>query len=121
MERLVDYQLNNTEVLEFQLQFFERVAEEIQCLKESNLELEKEVKDLKSLIEVHRAGDVQEDKYGLARRRKVNKWSSLENDTLRAGVEQYGVGRWKLILTSNQGIFGERTQVDLKDKWRNLI
>ncbi|KAH0968971.1 hypothetical protein GBA52_029167 [Prunus armeniaca] len=85
--------------------------------------LEKEVRDLKSLIEVQRSGDVQwddsvvtsedrklkdedlpslkknvisplkKDKDRLVRRRKVNKWSSLEEDTLRAGVEQYGVGR----------------------------
>ncbi|CAL9024046.1 unnamed protein product [Prunus brigantina] len=35
----------------------------------------------------------KKDKDRLARRRKVNKWSSLEDDTLRAGIEQYGVGR----------------------------
>ncbi|XP_008235206.1 PREDICTED: kinesin-like protein KLP2 isoform X2 [Prunus mume] len=117
----------------------DQVAEETQRLKESNLEPEKEVKDLKSLIDVQISGDDQwddsvvedlpnknaispsnEDNDRLARRRKGKKWSSLEEDTLRAGVEQYGVGRWKLILTSNRDIFGERTQVDLKDKWRNL-
>ncbi|ONH94135.1 hypothetical protein PRUPE_8G272100 [Prunus persica] len=107
----------------------DQVAEETQRLKESSLELEKEVKDLKSLIDVQISGDDQwddsvvedlpspsknaispskEDKDRLARRRKGKKWSSLEEDTLRAGVEQYGVGRWKLILTSNQDIFGER-------------
>ncbi|CAB4322252.1 unnamed protein product [Prunus armeniaca] len=119
----------------------DQVAEETQRLKESNLELEKEVKDLKSLMDVQISGDDQwddsvvedlpspnknaisplkEERDRLARRRKGKKWSSLEEDTLRAGVEQYGVGCWKLILTSNQDIFGERTQVDLKDKWRNL-
>ncbi|KAH0978154.1 hypothetical protein GBA52_027873 [Prunus armeniaca] len=119
----------------------DQVAEETQRLKESNVELEKEVKDLKSLMDVQISGDDQwddsvvedlpspnknaisplkEERDRLARRRKGKKWSSLEEDTLRAGVEQYGVGCWKLILTSNQDIFGERTQVDLKDKWRNL-
>ncbi|XP_042508302.1 uncharacterized protein LOC122084263 [Macadamia integrifolia] len=56
-----------------------------------------------------------------ARRRKAKKWSSLEEDTLRIGVEKYGRGNWKLILTSYPDIFEERTEVDLKDKWRNMV
>ncbi|XP_043723577.1 uncharacterized protein LOC122670680 [Telopea speciosissima] len=56
-----------------------------------------------------------------ARRRQIKKWSSLEEETLRNGVEKYGRGNWKLILNSNREIFTERTEVDLKDKWRNMI
>ncbi|KAL7187270.1 hypothetical protein ACSBR1_037352 [Camellia fascicularis] len=32
-----------------------------------------------------------------------------------------GIGNWKLILNSCRDIFEERTEVDLKDKWRNMI
>ncbi|KAL7187363.1 hypothetical protein ACSBR1_037434 [Camellia fascicularis] len=32
-----------------------------------------------------------------------------------------GIGNWKLILNSYRDIFEERTEVDLKDKWRNMI
>ncbi|KAL3850534.1 hypothetical protein ACJIZ3_012416 [Penstemon smallii] len=53
-------------------------------------------------------------------RRRRRKWSVLEEDTLRAGVEKYGKGNWKVILTAYHDIFEERTDVDLKDKWRNL-
>ncbi|KAL6955708.1 hypothetical protein U1Q18_020663 [Sarracenia purpurea var. burkii] len=53
-------------------------------------------------------------------RRMVKKWSTLEEDTLRIGVQKYGKGNWKLILNSYRDIFEERTQVDLKDKWRNM-
>ncbi|XP_062081603.1 uncharacterized protein LOC133788227 [Humulus lupulus] len=54
------------------------------------------------------------------KRRKVKRWSLLEEDTLRDGVNKYGRGNWKLILNSYRDIFEERTEVDLKDKWRNM-
>ncbi|XP_068311655.1 uncharacterized protein [Pyrus communis] len=55
-----------------------------------------------------------------SKRRKVKRWSLLEEDTLRTGVQKYGEGSWSLILKSYSDIFKERTQVDLKDKWRNM-
>ncbi|GER28125.1 telomeric repeat binding protein [Striga asiatica] len=56
----------------------------------------------------------------LKRRRKGRKWSLAEEDTLRTGVEKYGKGNWKVILTAYRDEFEGRTEVDLKDKWRNL-
>ncbi|PON66159.1 GAMYB transcription factor [Trema orientale] len=56
----------------------------------------------------------------VSKRRKIKKWSLLEEDTLRNGVQKYGKGNWKLILNSYRDIFEERTEVDLKDKWRNM-
>ncbi|KAL6499890.1 hypothetical protein OROGR_027800 [Orobanche gracilis] len=56
----------------------------------------------------------------LKRRRKGRKWSLMEEETLRAGVEKYGKGSWVAILTANKDVFEDRTDVDLKDKWRNL-
>lgn len=53
-------------------------------------------------------------------RRKRKFWSNIEEDTLRTGVMKYGVGNWKLILNMYRDIFDDRTEVDLKDKWRNL-
>ncbi|XP_060216895.1 uncharacterized protein LOC132644325 isoform X2 [Lycium barbarum] len=53
-------------------------------------------------------------------RRKAKRWSTLEEDTLRSGVQKYGVGNWKLIFDTYREIFEDRTPVDLKDKWRNL-
>ncbi|KAL6898033.1 hypothetical protein ACP4OV_006629 [Aristida adscensionis] len=55
------------------------------------------------------------------RRRRARRWSVLEEETLRKGVEQYGNGSWKDILTNNPDVFIGRTQVDLKDKWRNMM
>lgn len=57
----------------------------------------------------------------LSRRRKIKRWSTLEEDTLRTAVQKYGKGQWKLILNMYPDIFEERTEVDLKDKWRNLV
>ncbi|KAK9065983.1 hypothetical protein SSX86_015385 [Deinandra increscens subsp. villosa] len=56
----------------------------------------------------------------LARQRKKKRWTTLEEDTLRTGVQKYGRGNWKLILNIYREIFEDRTEVDLKDKWRNL-
>ncbi|XP_030496626.2 uncharacterized protein LOC115712485 [Cannabis sativa] len=54
------------------------------------------------------------------KRRKVKRWSLLEEDALRDGVKKYGKGNWKLILNTYHDLFEERTEVDLKDKWRNM-
>ncbi|XP_076911011.1 uncharacterized protein LOC143568846 isoform X1 [Bidens hawaiensis] len=56
----------------------------------------------------------------LVRQRKKKRWTCLEEDTLRTGVQKYGRGHWKLILSMYRDIFEDRTEVDLKDKWRNL-
>lgn len=53
-------------------------------------------------------------------RRKKKYWKKYETDILIQGVEKYGK-RWSTILKiypdlKNNG----RTQVDLKDKWRNI-
>ncbi|KAG6605382.1 Telomeric repeat-binding factor 1, partial [Cucurbita argyrosperma subsp. sororia] len=53
-------------------------------------------------------------------RRKCKRWSLLEEDTLRTAVQRFGKGNWKLILNSYREIFDDRTEVDLKDKWRNM-
>ncbi|KAJ8559435.1 hypothetical protein K7X08_003493 [Anisodus acutangulus] len=54
-------------------------------------------------------------------RRKPTKWSTLEEDTLRTGVQKYGSGNWTTILGAYRDIYAVRTAVDLKDKWRNMI
>lgn len=53
-------------------------------------------------------------------RRRAKRWSLLEEDTLRNAVQKYGKGNWKFLLSAYQDIFVERTDVDLKDKWRNM-
>ncbi|KAL6178866.1 hypothetical protein ACLB2K_050383 [Fragaria x ananassa] len=55
-----------------------------------------------------------------AQRRKVKRWRVHEADTLRTGVKEYGNGNWKVILDAYRDVFEERTEVDLKDKWRNM-
>ncbi|XP_065855292.1 uncharacterized protein [Euphorbia lathyris] len=55
------------------------------------------------------------------RRRPTKIWSPEEEDALREGVKKYGAGNWKIILNSNRNIFSDRQEVDLKDKWRNLM
>lgn len=51
------------------------------------------------------------------KRRKVE-WTGEEIENLKKGVEMFGVGKWKKILETFP--FNGRTNVDLKDKWRNL-
>ncbi|MED6219544.1 hypothetical protein PIB30_036704 [Stylosanthes scabra] len=53
-------------------------------------------------------------------RRKKKRWSELEVETLRSAVNQHGEGNWKVILSAHMDVFEERTDVDLKDKWRNI-
>lgn len=53
-------------------------------------------------------------------RRKRKFWSNVEEKALMDGVRDLGVGNWKLILKTFADKFEERTEVDLKDKWRNM-
>uniref|UniRef100_A0A453QY05 Uncharacterized protein n=6 Tax=Aegilops tauschii subsp. strangulata TaxID=200361 RepID=A0A453QY05_AEGTS len=44
-----------------------------------------------------------------ARRRRARRWSSVEEETLRKGVEQFGSSNWKDILIHNPDAFIGRT------------
>ncbi|XP_073293949.1 single myb histone 1-like isoform X2 [Primulina huaijiensis] len=50
------------------------------------------------------------------------KWTSEEEAALKAGIQQYGVGKWSIILKDVEfsRVLRSRSNVDLKDKWRNL-
>ncbi|RVX05501.1 Telomere repeat-binding factor 4 [Vitis vinifera] len=50
------------------------------------------------------------------------KWTSEEEEALRAGVAKHGTGKWKNIQKDpefNHFLF-TRSNIDLKDKWRNM-
>lgn len=51
------------------------------------------------------------------------KWTSEEENALRAGVGKYGTGKWRTILKDPDFAvcLAARSNVDLKDKWRNLM
>ena len=54
--------------------------------------------------------------------RKRIKWSSDETNLLVAGILRCGDGQWATIRKAHLALFEStgRTDVDLKDKWRNL-
>ncbi|KAH7295305.1 hypothetical protein KP509_27G042100 [Ceratopteris richardii] len=54
------------------------------------------------------------------KRRKFKRWTVEEENILRKEVERYGKGVWKHILSKHRDVFEGRTEVDLKDKWRNI-
>lgn len=48
-------------------------------------------------------------------------WSEEEVESLTTGVERHGEGSWSAILNDADLSFNlQRTQIDLKDKWRNM-
>ncbi|KAH7277710.1 hypothetical protein KP509_38G003600 [Ceratopteris richardii] len=50
------------------------------------------------------------------------KWTSAEEAALRAGVKKHGLGKWRAIQKDPEFTFllATRSNVDLKDKWRNM-
>nr|XP_029116911.1 single myb histone 5 isoform X2 [Elaeis guineensis] len=50
------------------------------------------------------------------------KWTAEEEAALRAGVVKHGAGKWRTILKDPEfsGVLCLRSNVDLKDKWRNM-
>lgn len=50
------------------------------------------------------------------------RWSQAEEEALRSGVKRHGTGKWKTIKTDAEfeKVLANRSNVDLKDKWRNI-
>ncbi|KAH6808311.1 hypothetical protein C2S53_004230 [Perilla frutescens var. hirtella] len=50
------------------------------------------------------------------------RWTPEEEAALKAGINKYGVGKWSTILKDPEfnTILRSRSNVDLKDKWRNM-
>ncbi|KAI7734837.1 hypothetical protein M8C21_030679, partial [Ambrosia artemisiifolia] len=50
------------------------------------------------------------------------KWFYKEEVALKAGVAKYGTGKWRAILKDPEfsSVLHMRSNVDLKDKWRNM-
>ncbi|CAI0385551.1 unnamed protein product [Linum tenue] len=50
------------------------------------------------------------------------KWTADEEAALKAGVIKHGAGKWRTILKDPEysSVLYLRSNVDLKDKWRNM-
>ncbi|XP_057963838.1 telomere repeat-binding factor 1 [Malania oleifera] len=50
------------------------------------------------------------------------RWTQGEEAALKAGVVKHGAGKWRTILKDPEfnGVLHQRSNVDLKDKWRNM-
>lgn len=50
------------------------------------------------------------------------KWTSEEEAALKAGIAKHGAGKWRTILKDPEfsAVLCLRSNVDLKDKWRNM-
>ncbi|WVZ72396.1 hypothetical protein U9M48_020863 [Paspalum notatum var. saurae] len=50
------------------------------------------------------------------------RWNSEEEAALRTGIARHGVGNWRTILNDPElsSTLRYRSNVDLKDKWRNM-
>ncbi|XWS45134.1 hypothetical protein CRYUN_Cryun15aG0110700 [Craigia yunnanensis] len=50
------------------------------------------------------------------------KWTAEEEAALKAGVLKHGTGKWRNILSDPEfsSVLCSRSNVDLKDKWRNI-
>ncbi|NXI71685.1 TERF1 factor, partial [Anseranas semipalmata] len=70
------------------------------------------LQSLNSLQNVEERGDAQT----CGRRRQP--WTYEEDQKLKSGVREFGVGNWTKILV--HGDFNNRTSVMLKDRWRTL-
>ncbi|KAH0843839.1 hypothetical protein FOPE_08574 [Fonsecaea pedrosoi] len=55
------------------------------------------------------------------KRRARRRWTDAETADLMAGVNKYGIGRWKQILDDPDFHFRDRNSVDLKDRYRVCI
>ncbi|CAH1422796.1 unnamed protein product [Lactuca virosa] len=72
----------------------------------------------------HRCGFLLVDKRLSINRmaKERQKWTLEEEEALFYGVGKHGQGKWKVILTDPQfaSALANRSNIDLKDKWRNV-
>ncbi|KAH9943664.1 hypothetical protein B0H21DRAFT_810316 [Amylocystis lapponica] len=54
-------------------------------------------------------------------KKQRKKWTMEETQTLVAGCNKWGVGNWKSILNDPEFKFGNRSPVDLKDRFRTYF
>lgn len=47
-------------------------------------------------------------------------WTDKEIEAIKDGVQRFGYGSWKKILHYHKSTLGTRTNVSIKDKWRQL-
>lgn len=47
------------------------------------------------------------------------RWAEEEVEFLKEGVSRFGIGNWK-IIRDNYPFNSKRSNVDLRDKWRNM-
>ncbi|CAI5497712.1 unnamed protein product [Closterium sp. Naga37s-1] len=67
-------------------------------------------------------GEEEERVSGVKKPRRKNKLFTLDEvELLVAAVEKFGIGRWVDVKDSAFATSQHRTNVDLKDKWRNLL
>ncbi|KAL2551660.1 Telomere repeat-binding factor 1 [Forsythia ovata] len=50
------------------------------------------------------------------------RWTAVEEAAFKAGIAKYGLGKWSTILKDPEfnTVLQSRSNVDLKDKWRNM-
>eukprot|EP00727_Mastigamoeba_balamuthi_P014162 m51a1_g9369 putative telomeric repeat binding (531) ;mRNA; r:188906-190682 len=68
------------------------------------------------------ASDIDEEDMSPSKRadaRRRRQWTEEEEAELRRAVMRHGEGSWATIRAS--GKFSGRTNIDLKDKWRNMV
>lgn len=73
----------------------------------------------KSIASVSRPGKIRR-----VDRTQHSRWTAEEEGALRAGLAKHGFGKWQAIICDPDPSIGplllKRTNVDLKDKWRNI-
>ncbi|KAK9820374.1 hypothetical protein WJX72_009642 [[Myrmecia] bisecta] len=74
-----------------------------------------------AMAEAQEAADSPEERQGVHRRKHHNPWTVEETQALIDGVEGCGGGKWSQIKKMAPPVLAQRSAVDLKDKWRNLM
>jgi hypothetical protein len=58
---------------------------------------------------------------GVKKPKKRRPFTDEEKEAIRAGVQRFGEGRWALIRLNSDGILLSRTNVNIKDCYRNML
>ncbi|MES1918886.1 hypothetical protein MHBO_000781 [Bonamia ostreae] len=99
----------------------DKLSEKIATKRKNENECDIKIKKMR-IVKAKNCTNLSNNATNSSIRRVRHTWSDLETESLVEGVKKHGAGSWSEIKSDETLTFSpRRTNVDLKDKWKNMV